>query len=228
MRTELISIMFFSLITSISYAASIELGGSYVDRNLEALVPESNPDFGLADGNNAGIISEKSKFSPYLSIHSKERYFGSSQIGWYVNANLGKGVFSEQAANGDAFGSASNRGTRVDAKYIYLAPMIFVRIGPKFAEEEPDRFATTLGVGYGISYVSLSGNMILNGLNPYPTIPINEKRSARTYSFFLGTEYKHWFLRLSITNMVIEEATPKKYDLETFENSITIGHRFNF
>lgn len=210
------------------YAASVNVGVSYVGRDLNILIPSSDPAYGTVDGNNAGTISDQYSFRPSIAIHTKEKYFGSTKLGWYFNANLGTTTLSKQAANGDSFGSAFNRGTRIDSKFIYLAPMIFVRAGPDSVEDEPDRFAITFGAGYGISYVTMSGNMILNGQSPYNTISINERRSAKTYSFFLGSDYKHWFLNLSVTVMDFPMSSSPNYDYDFFDSSLTLGRRFSF
>ncbi|MFQ5582400.1 MAG: hypothetical protein ACE5F3_07245 [Mariprofundaceae bacterium] len=209
-RKLLFSVICLILMTTDVFALSIDLGVSVSQPSL--LIRDTATDNVLAE------MTDKAAIWPSVSIKTRERYFGETNLGysasvraWYMNIDQQK-----------VGGNEVNLGTSAKGYYAYLTPTIYYRFGDKYSMESPD-WMGTIGIGVGVGYLNVRGDVVTTGTTPQVRKRIDNVGFGLSSGIFLEVIKQGWFLRITNFGPILMD---KGFTLDLRDNSITFGKRF--
>jgi len=191
--------------------------------SLDLAVSISRPSLQMKSTTNDAVLGEmvdKASIWPSIALKTRERYFGDSNFGytaemmaWYMKMNRQK-VGSKEV----------NLGTSARGYFAYLTPTLYYRFGDKFSMESPDWMAT-IGLGVGIGYLNVKGNMITTNTTPSQLQRIDRVGFGTSTGLFIEVMKNRWFFRITNFGPALKNGS---INLELRDNSIKIGKRFDF
>ncbi len=170
------------------------------------------------DDRTLGQMVSRASLWPSISIGTKERYFGQSKFGYSVSFFAWYMRLDRQRVNGEEV----DLGTSAGGYFGYLTPTITYRFGDRYSMESPN-WIVTLGLGIGIGYLYVDGDIITTETSPPQRQSLHEGGFGLSSGAFVEVIKKKWFLRLTNFGPILDRDT-FKLSLEYF--SLTFGRRF--
>ena len=173
--------IWFILISETSFAVDVFVGITAQQSTLFISEEDSQKD--LAEMENDLY------FTPAFAIRSENNYFHQdSNWGYFLEFNGGLYNVNRQVVNDDTV----NLNTELKGFYWDLTPTIFYNLGNKTR----DSLALKMGLGVGIGFLSVSGNVILTEQILQDTVKYNDNNYGFTVGIFCETTLNSWFLQI--------------------------------
>ena len=134
----------------------------------------------------------------------------SKAWGWYLEFDSAFYIVDKQRVNAD---------TAISGQYWYLTPTLFFR----HATENDWVFIG--GLGYGIGYLSVSGDMVMTGKPGQPLESFNTSKFGESVGVIAEISKYNWVLQYKGFAPVIEV---RDNSLDLSNHRIIFGKRFNF
>lgn len=203
------------IFTAPAYALTVDLGASFSQPVL---------DIKTNDGKETLLAENAAETSvwPYISLQSRERYLGVTNIGYSLSAMFWYFSVDKQKDGGDIV----NYDTSIKGYYAYLTPTIYYRFGDRYIMESEDTINWTVGLGMGVGFLVADGDTYTN----YSTTPTREDihvdNAAISFGLFIEAAQNQWFARFSSYGPS-SATTRSRFNVHLNDNSIIIGKRIS-
>ncbi|RME62620.1 MAG: hypothetical protein D6778_10900 [Nitrospirae bacterium] len=171
-----------------------------------------------SDDETLGEMVSRTSVWPGISIGSRERYFGDSKFGYSVFFFAWFMEMDKQKVDGQEL----DLGTSVSGYFAYLTPTISYRFGDRYSMESPN-WMMTVGLGLGLGYLYVNGDIIATRLNPPQRQSLHEGGFGLSSGIFAEIIKKRWFLRFTNFGPILDRDT---FKLSLQYYSFFLGRRF--
>ncbi len=191
--------------------------------SLDLAASLSQPELQLksaTDDRVLGTMVGRSTLWPSVTLKTRERYFGGSHFGYSASAMAWYMRMNQQRTGGRVV----NLGTSARGYFAYLTPTFYYRFGDRYSMESPN-WMGSIGIGAGLGYLNVKGNMVTTETAPTRLEPINYVGVGVSTGLFLEILKKKWFFRVANYGPMLNSGSLK---LELRNTSIKFGRSFEF
>jgi hypothetical protein len=136
-------------------------------------------------GRELARVSDKQRVVPQFVLKTRDRHFGESSFGWFVD-------FGEGYVRGDRQRDV-DLGTTLSAVYWQLTPTVFYDFN-RGAPVDASHFRA--GFGLGLGYMDISGDVILTNEPGQPRRTYKEEKYTYSLGIFLEYSKSDWLFQI--------------------------------
>lgn len=140
-------------------------------------------------GRELARVSDKQRVVPQFVVKTRDRHFGDSSFGWFVDFGEGYVRGDRQRVNGQDV----DLGTTLSAVYWQLTPTIFYDLN-RGAPVEASHFRA--GFGLGLGYMDVSGDVILTNEPGQPRRTYSEEKYTYSLGIFFEYSKNDWLFQI--------------------------------
>lgn len=172
------------------------------------------------DSEPAGTMTEGFNVSYFVKLGSPYHFFSNSRrYGYFFEAEYSGFSLDKQEIGAEE----RDMGTSVEGSFWYVTPVAFMLFGPVPQGEK--EWSVFLGVGAGLGYLDVSGDIYLTEDGSYDYRTVDESGVDIAASVIIEAHYDHWVTRISGGGPFLEVGD-NTYSMFSF--SWDLGYSFYF